>query len=134
MGSTELKTKKILTYHCGCHGNLVTIATKYVADAYCLKEAPCQILNQYGLRQRSYKVRKLISVAKHHGATPCHRKHFLSARPLIIGSTSRYRKVLLSSGVPLIIRSNSYHWKDLPSSRVPLIIGETSSCSTSCCR
>ena len=27
------KTKELLTYHCGCHGNLVTIATRYMADA-----------------------------------------------------------------------------------------------------
>ena len=31
-------TKNLLTYHCGCHGNLVTIATRYVADAYRPKE------------------------------------------------------------------------------------------------
>ena len=43
MGSIGLKTNESLTYHCGCHGNLVTIATRYVADAYCPKEAPCQI-------------------------------------------------------------------------------------------
>ena len=35
MGSIELKTNELLTYHCGCHGNLVTIATRYVANAYC---------------------------------------------------------------------------------------------------
>ena len=29
-----LKTKELLTYHCGCHGNLFTIAMRYVADAY----------------------------------------------------------------------------------------------------
>ena len=34
MGSIGLKTKELLTYHCGCHGNPVTIATRYVADAY----------------------------------------------------------------------------------------------------
>ena len=27
-------------YHCGCHGNLVTIATRYAADAYLPKEPP----------------------------------------------------------------------------------------------
>ena len=41
MGSIGRKTKELLTDHCGCHGNLVTIATRYVGDAYCLKEAPC---------------------------------------------------------------------------------------------
>ena len=31
-------------YHCGCHGNLVTIATRYAADiAYLPKEPPYQI-------------------------------------------------------------------------------------------
>ena len=43
MGSIALKTNELLTYHCGCHGNLVTIATRYMADACCLEEAPCQI-------------------------------------------------------------------------------------------
>ena len=33
-----LKTSKLLTYHYGCHRNLVTIATRYVADAYCPKK------------------------------------------------------------------------------------------------
>ena len=32
--SIWLKTNKLLTYHYGCHSNLVTIATRYVADAY----------------------------------------------------------------------------------------------------
>ena len=41
--SLWLKTKELLTHHCGCHGNLVTIATMYVADAYHPEEAPCQI-------------------------------------------------------------------------------------------
>ena len=39
MISIGLKTNELLTYHCGCHGNLVTIATRYVANAYCLLEA-----------------------------------------------------------------------------------------------
>ena len=38
MNSTQPKTKQLVTYYCGCHGNLVTIATRYVADAYCPKE------------------------------------------------------------------------------------------------
>ena len=41
--SIELKTKESLTYLCGYHGNLGNIATRCVADAYCPKEAPCQI-------------------------------------------------------------------------------------------
>ena len=32
--SIWLKTNKLLTYHYGFHSNLVTIATRYVADAY----------------------------------------------------------------------------------------------------
>ena len=39
--SIRLKTKELLTYHCGFHGNLITIITRYVADAYSPKEAPC---------------------------------------------------------------------------------------------
>ena len=57
MDSIQLKTKELLTYHCGCHGNLVTIVTRYVADAYRLIEPPYQIWTQYDLRQRSYKVK-----------------------------------------------------------------------------
>ena len=41
--SIQLKTKELLTYYCGCHGNLVNIATRYVADAYCPNEPPYQI-------------------------------------------------------------------------------------------
>ena len=38
MNSIRAKTKKLLTYYCGCHGVLVTIAMRYVADAYCHKK------------------------------------------------------------------------------------------------
>ena len=38
-----LKTYKLLRYHCGCHGKLVIIATRYVADAYHPKKASYQI-------------------------------------------------------------------------------------------
>ena len=37
------KTKELLTYHRGWHGNLVTIAARYVADAYRSEEPPYQI-------------------------------------------------------------------------------------------
>ena len=50
----ELNTtyaKELLTYYCGCHGNLVTIAVRYVDDAYRPTEPPYQILTQYDLRQ-----------------------------------------------------------------------------------
>ena len=42
VNSIRLKTKELLTYQCGCHSNLVTIAMRYVLDAYHPKEAPCQ--------------------------------------------------------------------------------------------
>ena len=51
MDSIRLKTKELLTHHCCCYGNLVTIATKYVADAYCPKEPPYQIWTQYDPKQ-----------------------------------------------------------------------------------
>ena len=35
-------------------GNQVTIATKYVTNVYCHKEALCQMWTQYGLKQTSY--------------------------------------------------------------------------------
>ena len=57
MDSIRLKTKELSTFYCGCHGNLVTIATRYVADAYCPKEPPYQTWTQYDLRQRSYKAK-----------------------------------------------------------------------------
>ena len=47
MDSIQLKTKELLMYHCGYYGNLVTIATRYVADAYHLIEPPYQICTQY---------------------------------------------------------------------------------------
>ena len=39
MGSIGLKTNELLIYHCGCHGNLLAIAARYVANADCPKEA-----------------------------------------------------------------------------------------------
>ena len=39
MISIGLKAKEVLWHHCSYHGNLVTIATRYVANAYCPKEA-----------------------------------------------------------------------------------------------
>ena len=41
MKSRHLKTKDLLRYHCSFHGNLVAIALKHAADAYCPKEAQC---------------------------------------------------------------------------------------------
>ena len=53
MDSIQLQTKELLTYHCGCHGNLVTVATRYVAVANRPIEPPYQIWTQYDSRQRS---------------------------------------------------------------------------------
>ena len=41
--SIQLKTKEIFRFHCGCHEDYVTITTRNLADAYCLKESPYQI-------------------------------------------------------------------------------------------
>ena len=41
MISIGLKTKELLRHHCSYHGNLITITTRYVANAYCPKEALC---------------------------------------------------------------------------------------------
>ena len=54
MSSIGLKRKELFTWHCGCHGNQDTIATRYVTDAYCPKEAPCQIYSENHLKQKSY--------------------------------------------------------------------------------
>ena len=54
MDSIQCKTKKLLMYHCGCHGNLVTKVTRYEADVYCPNEPPYQMWTQYCLSQRSY--------------------------------------------------------------------------------
>ena len=49
------KTNEFVRFHFGCHGNWVTIATRYLADS--LKQPPYQILTQYHLREGSYKVK-----------------------------------------------------------------------------
>ena len=49
--STWLKTKELLTYHYGCHSNLVTIATRYVADAY----HPKKVHTKYDLNRTQDK-------------------------------------------------------------------------------
>ena len=78
---------------------------RHVADALCPKEAPCQILSQHDLRQRSYKVRNLMSfqLAKHHGTTSCYQKHLLLLRLLVIGSTLCYLDYLLLLRVLLVV-------------------------------
>ena len=62
MNSNRLKSKELLTFHSGCYGNWVTIATRYVADAYHSKETPYQILSQIDLKQRSYKRFTLVAM------------------------------------------------------------------------
>ena len=54
MKSVWLKTMELLRFHSGWHWNLVTTATRYVTDAYCLRKPCCEIWTQYDLRQRSY--------------------------------------------------------------------------------
>ena len=39
-------------FHSGCQGNLVTIAMRYVADAYFPKEPPYQVWTQSNIKQR----------------------------------------------------------------------------------
>ena len=43
MDSIRLKINELLMFYSGCHGNLVTIAMRYMADAYCPNEPPYQI-------------------------------------------------------------------------------------------
>ena len=60
--SVRPKTKELLTYCCSCHGNLITIATRYMADAYSHKEPPCQLWTQYVLRQKSYECITVVAM------------------------------------------------------------------------
>ena len=59
MDSIRPKTKELVTFSCGCHGNLVTIAMRFVANAYCNKEPPYQIWNQYNSLQ--FKTKELLT-------------------------------------------------------------------------
>ena len=43
MNSIQFKTHGLLRYHFHCYGNSVTIAARYVADAYRHKDTSCQI-------------------------------------------------------------------------------------------
>ena len=61
--SIRPKTKELLMYCCSCHGNLVTTAMRYMADAYSPKEPPCQLWAQYILRQRSYECITVVATA-----------------------------------------------------------------------
>ena len=51
MDSIQPKTKELMTYYCGCHGNLVTIAMRFVADAYSHKG----LHTKYGLNMTQDK-------------------------------------------------------------------------------
>ena len=42
MNTIQFKTNELLMFHSGCHGNQVSIVTRYEADAYCLKETSYQ--------------------------------------------------------------------------------------------
>ena len=50
-------------FYFGCHGNLVSLAMRYVVDACCLKESPYQIGTQYDLRKGSYRGFTLVAMA-----------------------------------------------------------------------
>ena len=52
MKSVPLKTNKLLTYRCGCHGNLVTIAMGYFAYVYCLIKRLIADMNSIQLRRK----------------------------------------------------------------------------------
>ena len=52
MNSIQPKTKELAIHHCGCHGNLLIIAMRYMADAYCPKEPPYQILDSIRLKTK----------------------------------------------------------------------------------
>ena len=54
MDSIQFKKKELLICHFGCYSTLVTIATKYVADASHPKKASYQICPQWDSRQKSY--------------------------------------------------------------------------------
>ena len=66
-----------MTYYYGCHGNLVTIAMRYVADAYCPKDPPYQIWTQYNLKTKDLLTYycgchgNLVTIATRHVANAC---------------------------------------------------------------
>ena len=68
-----------------------------------------------------------FQLAKHHGTTSCYRKYLLSSEtPLVIETTSCYRKHLLLSRLPLVIEITSCYRKHLLLSETPYVIGNTS--------
>ena len=44
--------QRLLSYYCGCHGNLVTIATSYAADAYVPTSIP--IMDSIQLKRKEF--------------------------------------------------------------------------------
>ena len=44
MNSIRPKRKELVKFHSGCHGNPVTIAMRYMADAYCPNENLIQLI------------------------------------------------------------------------------------------
>ena len=52
MNSMRLKTKELLRFLSGCHGNWLTKATRYVVDVYCLKEPPMPNLKSVRLKTK----------------------------------------------------------------------------------
>ena len=56
MNLIYFKAKDLLRYHCGHHGNIITIVVRYVADPFSPKKGSYQIWIPYKLGQRSKKV------------------------------------------------------------------------------
>ena len=59
MDSIRLKTKELLTYHSGSHGNLVTIAMRYVPDAHYPLGALCEYMKSTGRKTKELKSNKV---------------------------------------------------------------------------
>ena len=47
----QLKTKELFRFPSGCHGSSVTIAMRYMADAYHAKEPSYQVRTHYKVKQ-----------------------------------------------------------------------------------
>ena len=52
MSLIPLKTKELCGYHCGCHDNIVTIASMYLADAYYPKESSVPNMSSIPLKTK----------------------------------------------------------------------------------
>ena len=62
MDSIRHKTKELLAYHRGCYGNLVTMATSYVADAY--RPIPNMDLIQFNTKELQSNPTNFVSLKK----------------------------------------------------------------------